>query len=223
MVDYPIKYIRFLRDGHKFIYKHFRSLGANLRLESLYNNLVDKFEGIDTAGYISYSELGINNQKIGYRYGPGGWGDLAMALGKKVCVDDVFIDFGSGKGRMVYLAARYYPFKKVIGVEITEKLNDIAKKNIENNSHKLQCKNVQLITADVSNYAIPDEVTIVYMFDPFDGAVFVRLINNLRVSLNRYPREITIIYRRPQMDDYLIENGFEVTLKLDYLSVYKNL
>ena len=35
-------------------------------------------------------------------------------------MDDVFVDFGSGKGRMVYIATHSYPFKKVIGVDISE-------------------------------------------------------------------------------------------------------
>jgi SAM-dependent methyltransferase len=218
MVDFKTTSTRNSTESHSFIYNGFHSLAAEFQLWSLYNTLVDKFEGIDTAGYISYSELGINTQKG--QYGPGFWWDLRMALGQKVSVDDVFIDFGSGKGRMVYLAARYYPFKKVIGVEITERLNTIAKKNIEKNLHKLRCKDVHLVTADVINYIIPDDVTVVYIYDPFGGTVFVNLINRLRISLNRYPREIRILYRHPVMHDCLIENGFEVASKWDDLSMY---
>ena len=40
-----------------------------------------------------------------------------------------FIDFGSGKGRVLMMAAEY-PFKQVIGVELSPELNEIAKQNI---------------------------------------------------------------------------------------------
>src|ERR687885_509057 len=39
--------------------------------------------------------------------------------------DDVLIDFGSGKGRVLFLAA-HYGFRKIIGVELSAKLNQIA-------------------------------------------------------------------------------------------------
>jgi len=200
-----------------FNYTHFSNLSVKLRLGSLYNYILDKFEGIDTSGYVLQNEIS-SNTKI--KYGPGGWRDLKITLNQKVSVDDVFIDFGSGKGRMVYLASRYYPFRKVIGVEIFENLNQVARKNIERNMLKLRCKDVQLVTANVSNYTIPDEVTVVYFYDPFRGSVFSDLIQRLRVSLNRHPREMRIIYRNPRMHDCLIENGFTVSIKLDELIMY---
>jgi hypothetical protein len=220
MVDYQINSPCRSSKKCELIHKYCGALISKAGLGTLFDSLVDKIEGIDTTGYISYSELGINNP-TGYQYGPGGWWDLEMALGQKVSVNDIFIDFGSGKGRMVYLAARNYPFKKVIGVEITEKLNNIAKKNIEKNLRKLRCKNVQLVTSDVTNYVIPNDVTVVYVYDPFVPTVFVDLMKRLRTSLNLYPREMKIIYRNPVMHGWLIENGFTVALKPDNnLSVY---
>ncbi len=43
---------------------------------------------------------------------------------------DGFVDYGCGKGRAVVLAATY-PFTKVIGVERTKKLAEIARDNVE--------------------------------------------------------------------------------------------
>jgi predicted RNA methylase len=43
--------------------------------------------------------------------------------------DFVFIDVGSGKGR-VLLAAAQYKFKRVLGVELTQELHEHAQRNI---------------------------------------------------------------------------------------------
>jgi cyclopropane fatty-acyl-phospholipid synthase-like methyltransferase len=40
-----------------------------------------------------------------------------------------FLDFGSGKGRVMLIAAGS-PFKSVIGVELSKQLHEIARKNI---------------------------------------------------------------------------------------------
>lgn len=220
--NHPIRWQNFVREfvvwqKRVFPNMYLSSFAVKVGLVPLFNYLMDKFQGVDTYGYILQSEIS-SHTKI--KYGPGGWWDLKMTLGSKVSVDDVFADFGSGKGRMVYLAARYYPFKKVIGVEIFDNLNNIARKNIERNLHRLRCKDVQLETANVSNYSIPENVTVVYFYDPFRGAVFIDLINRLRISLNQHPREMRIIYRNPRMHDCIIENGFTVTLKLNELTMY---
>ncbi len=41
-----------------------------------------------------------------------------------------FLDFGSGKGRMV-IAAATLPFRRVLGVEISDRLLQEARRNVE--------------------------------------------------------------------------------------------
>jgi SAM-dependent methyltransferase len=204
---------------HEFVYARFFRLAGKLRLKSVYHRVVDKFEGIDSAGSVLQSEAGFDSAK-GNKYAPGGWWDLKMTLGEKVSADDVFIDFGSGKGRMVYLAARYFPFRKVIGVEISGKLNEIAGKNIEKNRHRLRSQDIQLVTGNILDYVVGDDITVVYMYNPFGGSAFGELIDKLCASLNRCPREMRIIYRNPVMHDCLIKNGFAVAMKMDTLILY---
>ena len=63
-------------------------------------------------------------------YVPSGWLSLRrMMHGLTPTNVDVFLDLGSGMGRIVNMAARRYPFKRVIGVEISGELNDIAIEN----------------------------------------------------------------------------------------------
>jgi hypothetical protein len=61
---------------------------------------------------------------------------------------------------------------------------------------------------------IPDDVTVVYLYNPFVGEKFRRTVTNLHDSLGRRPRRMRIIYLRPEMHHALIESGFQVVKEL---------
>ena len=131
------------------------------------------------------------------RYRASGWTLLGRVIDRhEVGRSDVFVDFGSGKGRVVYQAARY-PFARVVGVEISPELNRIAEENIERNRSKLACEDVELITADLVVFEVPDDMTIAYFFLPVTGASFRRAVENVIASLDRQPRRVKLIYAYP--------------------------
>jgi methylase of polypeptide subunit release factors len=47
----------------------------------------------------------------------------------EVKATDVFVDFGCGKGRVLYLACRH-PFKEVIGVDLSPAVVEAARRNL---------------------------------------------------------------------------------------------
>jgi hypothetical protein len=79
--------------------------------------LVERRYGIRTSGVVPLDELGVAApDRLNYKPAP--WFALRRALPRRsVTPDDVFLDFGSGMGRLVFQAALWYPFKRVIGVE----------------------------------------------------------------------------------------------------------
>ncbi|MEK6252814.1 MAG: class I SAM-dependent methyltransferase [Actinomycetota bacterium] len=99
---------------------------------------------------------------------------------------DVFVDFGSGKGRVVWQAAQY-PFARVVGVEISPQLNAVARRNIEVNLDRLICHNVELITADAADFEVPDDMTFAYFYSPFEGKVFQGVIRRIIESVDSQP------------------------------------
>src|SRR5262249_50730962 len=109
---------------------------------------------------------------------------------------DVFLDFGSGLGRAVILAARK-PFLRVIGVEMNEQLNERARENLRRALPRLECRNVELITCDATRFRIPGDVTVVYFFNPFCGQVLEQVLENLKASLQTSPRPISLMCRLP--------------------------
>jgi len=161
---------------------------------------------VQTAGDINLDELGIAAEGR-RKYRPTGWLSLRRILPPSaVTPDDVFLDIGSGKGRALLMAARY-PFCRVIGVELSDRLLDIAQNNIERAKAQLKCHDILLVHADAETYEIPDDVTVVFLNNPFGGAIFARVVNNLLASYDRRPRTLRIIYANPVEESLLLRTG----------------
>ena len=160
--------------------------------------------GVETAG----RALALDHFNSDFvHYSPSAWLWLPRALRRiKVRPSDVFVDFGSGKGRIVLQAARY-PFARVLGVEISERINSIARLNIERNRRRFRCRNVELVTADAAAFDIPDDMTIAYFYYPFAGETFRRVINRIVESIDRNPRRVTLIYACPKCESTVLETG----------------
>ncbi|MEN3314159.1 MAG: hypothetical protein V7605_393 [Acidimicrobiaceae bacterium] len=177
-----------------------------VRARDTVNGHLERRHHINTMGSIQLEELGVGGEGRN-RYEPSEWMVLRRVLPRReVGADDVFIDVGSGMGRVVFQAAGY-PFKRVIGVELSEELNRVARANIENNRDRLFCRDVELVTADATDYRLPDDVTVAYFANPFTGDIFRTVIEQLLESLDRRPRRLRLIYRNPVEHDYLMSTG----------------
>jgi hypothetical protein len=160
--------------------------------------------GLETSGR-QYELEHFHSERVAYE--PSGWLFLRRALRKRdVEPSDVFVDFGSGKGRVVFQAARY-PFRRVIGVEISEALNEVARFNIDRNRSRLACQDVTLVTADAADFEVPDDMTVAYFFYPFAGATFKRVMANIVLSLDRQPRRVKLIYACPGEEESVASTG----------------
>ncbi|MEQ1863671.1 MAG: class I SAM-dependent methyltransferase [Micropepsaceae bacterium] len=166
--------------------------------------------GIETSRSVALHELGLAaTDRVDYDPSP--WLALKRILPKRdVAKEDVFIDFGCGKGRVVVQAAMY-PFLKVIGVELSSELHAIARNNVDRSLARLRCKNVELVNRDVLDYEIPDEVTIAYFYNPFGGETFSAVIDRLVASVRRRPRLLRIIYVNPVEEQTVLRAGATLT------------
>ncbi len=106
---------------------------------------------------------------------------------------DVFLDYGSGMGRAVCLAATY-PFRTVIGVELSPELCEIARHNLSRARGKLRCRDVRILEADAADYEPPGEASIFFFFNPFCGSVLARVLYNIARSVRKSPRKIKIVF-----------------------------
>ncbi len=155
---------------------------------------IDRRAGIETARTHNRSELGYGPTECG-AYEPSRWLALPAALPRNtVGPDDVFLDIGSGKGRVVLQAARRYPFRRVIGIEVSAELNAIARANLATSRPRLRCQDVQLITGSATAMTVPDDVTIAYLYNPFRGTVFDLAVDRLVDLVERRGRGLRIVY-----------------------------
>jgi len=168
--------------------------------------VIDRILNVDTAQRVELAQLGLDApDRVSYE--PAGWRELRRILRPAdISGDDVFLDLGSGKGRMILLAARYR-FRKVIGVEIAEPLTAVARRNVASCRLRPRCGEIELVTADVLDYGIPDDVSVVYMFNPFRGAVFDAVVAQLIASVDRRPRRLLLIYRDGRNCERLTSTG----------------
>jgi SAM-dependent methyltransferase len=141
-------------------------------------------------------------------YTPMNWRQLRWALPRNTVTDkDVFLDIGSGKGRAVLMAAIDYPFARVLGVELIRDLHDIAERNLVAAARRIKAAKVELICADLRNYQIPDDVTVVYMNNPVRGAIFEHVLSSMTESIKRCPRRMRFIYYNPLEEEVILATG----------------
>lgn len=170
--------------------------------------LLERHEGIATQGHFEPEELGFTSEHR-TRYQPSNWLVLRRILPpREVGADDVFIDLGSGMGRVVFQAAKAYEFRRVIGVELSEQLHAIAEENLVRNRPRLRCRDIHLVASDVLEYEIPEDVTVVYLFNPFTGPVFQDVVDRLVASVANNPRPLRVIYFHPVEEHRLLSAGF---------------
>jgi SAM-dependent methyltransferase len=108
-----------------------------------------------------------------------------------------FIDIGSGKGRMLLLAAEH-PFRRIIGVEFASDLHALAQKNVKTYRNPNQvCFRIEPVHIDATQYEFPLEPLLIYFYYPFDQSVMEPVIQNLNRSLAEHPRDVVLVYHNP--------------------------
>jgi SAM-dependent methyltransferase len=112
--------------------------------------------------------------------------------------DYTFLDIGSGKGRVLFIAAEY-PFNKVLGVEFGRDLHEQACVNIQHYRHRRQrCADIRSIQANAAEFNFPDENLVVYLFNPFGPEVMSRMLTNLERSIAQHPHHVIVVLLWPE-------------------------
>jgi SAM-dependent methyltransferase len=176
---------------------------------------------IDTS--YSYSDSFTQGKhRDSVEYIPSGYTAItAMLRHLRLTEDDVFVDFGCGKGRVIFSVATHR-LKKVIGIEVDKTLVDIARTNLTNITQlNINSTPVEILHLDATTFD-PKEGTIFYMFNPFEYKTMQQVLNNIKTSLITHPRDIRIVYNNPKhrvvldMQDWLVAEG-EIDNSLVYV------
>jgi hypothetical protein len=166
----------------------------------------DSKYSVDTSGIVPLSSLNIENENWvhGVRYQPVSLEfDFENELrGLDLQYDSfTFIDFGSGKGRALLLAAEL-PFKRIIGIEFARELHDIAERNIARYPQEAKkCKAIRSVMEDATQFVLPEEPLVLFFHNPFGPPVLTQVIANITDSYRKSPRRMIILVLRTTYND----------------------
>ena len=187
------------------------SIGLRNLVAWLSEQWFDSIRGIDTAGrMLLYKADGppeANPLYLDYQPTPV---RTMRALLRQLAPEmraSTFVDFGSGKGRVLLLASEF-SFTRVIGVEFDEELHRTACKNISAFRGRRQCKNVESVLGRAEEFTIPCDDLVLYFFHPFEAAIMERILNNVVRSYRENPRRILLLLFRASHAD-LVERFTE--------------
>jgi len=166
----------------------------------------DVWHGVETSKEVAFRELDYQIDVYGpnreqYLY-PGWNGDYTPSSDKfaerlrSLNLDwkrFVYVDLGSGKGKTLLMAAEL-PFRKVIGIELSQTLADVARRNLRDaRNFNRQCKDIEVIWGDATAFEYPEGPLVLYTLNSFPAPIMQRVLENLRQSLEENPRETYFI------------------------------
>jgi SAM-dependent methyltransferase len=173
---------------------------------------LDRKYGIDTRGAAmpAAASGGRASAPHGYHYEP-----IQLAVFNRIMralphdpAGLTFVDFGSGKGRALVLAA-LRGFRRVIGIEYDEDLHRIAQRNVARFVGRARLRvSIELRCADALSSPLPDEDCLCFLYNTFDEEGMVRAIAGIDASLRKRPRRLLIAYRNPRHSDALSAASF---------------
>jgi hypothetical protein len=109
-----------------------------------------------------------------------------------------FFDVGSGKGKAVLLASDH-PFRRIIGVELSDVLHGIAERNLgAYSSRRDKQPQVELRCADFLKYTLPDDPLVFFLNNPFPYSIAEPAIAHIERSFTAHPRPMIVVYRKPE-------------------------
>jgi SAM-dependent methyltransferase len=205
-------------------------LGDSLRTEGLWRTSVrvlghvaylhnrwidrgfDRRFGTDTSGVIPPDQLGLEGE---HAHGANRYEPIQLSAFRRIMrdlpvhpPDYAFLDLGSGKGRALLLASRY-PFRRVIGVELSPALHAVAARNVAVFAARAPAApRIELVRGDAVRYPIPEGHLVCFLYNSFGRAVVEKMIVNLEIAHRGRSRHIFVVYRNPVCADLFERTGF---------------
>jgi SAM-dependent methyltransferase len=133
-----------------------------------------------------------------------------------------FVDIGSGKGRVLFLAAEM-PFRKVIGVEYSAGLHRAAEENLRRfRRPQGGCAQVEVVQADAAAYVFPAGRLVVFLANPFGPEVMRQMLRNLEESAEKEPRHVVVALLWPELGEMVAKmRGARLSRKTRRFEVYE--
>lgn len=125
-----------------------------------------------------------------------------------------FVDIGAGSGRVVLEAARF-PFRRVMGVEFSRELADLASENVRQFCEgRVATDTVTIVCVDATEVTLPDGPIIIYLFNTFGAGVLRQFLSRAMSTQAVRPRPMIFLYCNPLHRHVFDE--FSVLTRIEY-------
>ena len=104
-----------------------------------------------------------------------------------------FVDIGSGKGRVLFVA-EYSGYNRLTGIELNEALVEDAQNNLESYSHKRKESNINFLQANALEFDYKNEKTVYFLFNPFNGEILKKVLERIKENTKS---ETWFVYMNP--------------------------
>ncbi len=178
----------------------------------------DQKYGTDTGGYLGPEDLvkGRENDALNHGYSAIAqsvfreayrrWRETLPAVSGRVEAY-TFVDVGAGKGRALLLAAEL-PFRKVIGVELSEELSRIAQTKRRAWSRVARPKvKIRVVQGDAAKFRWPRTPLLAYLYNPFACSLVAQIAENLAAAASAGSGLVDLLYVNPTCTDTLTSQG----------------
>jgi SAM-dependent methyltransferase len=170
--------------------------------------------GTDTSGYVGPEELVKGRANDAHNYG---YSAIAPSVFYEACrrwresLPEVsgrveaytFVDLGTGKGRPLLLASEL-PFRRIVGVELSEELARIAQENVARWTRVARPKaKIRVMQGDALKFGWPQTPLLVYMYNPFACPLVGQIAERLATVAASGSGLVDLLYVNPTCTDTL--------------------
>lgn len=172
---------------------------ARLYIENRRNRAYDASHNVETGREELLEEVGVlaGDVKAGNEVYRVTWGWLIKKAMAQLDIDPAtysFIDYGSGKGKAMFMASDY-SFKSIIGLEFAPLLHEIAKANCQSYvSPRQKCRSLEPVLTNVLEYTPPRGPIVCFMCNPFDKPTLRAVFDTWRERYEDGEEDIRILY-----------------------------
>lgn len=203
-----------------------RNWNFRLAAFTIYHEIIgEKKYHINTTSidYLQNEKIGSNNLDHASIYQGANYYlvEKAFEFLKDENANNSITDFGSGKGRIMTVAAAY-GFKSITGIDFAPLLCKEAERNIEKVKLYFPSPVFKIICDDAVNYKIENDTNVFFFFNPFDEVIMLQVVKNILSSLKENARKIYVVYLNPMHKDIFLSAGFDeeyYLLKMKYLEL----
>jgi predicted RNA methylase len=120
-----------------------------------------------------------------------------------------FVDYGSGKGRVLF-CAEYLGFNRLTGIELDPELSNFVQENLKSYTKKRSESRFYLRVQNALDYEIQAEDCVFFFFNPFSEKVMEVVAAHIREHAVKTHQKVIVLYMNPQFERVWLNRGFKI-------------